>query len=234
MVFEYHDLCWGVFGVSDGVRIQPDGFIWLGGQRRGHVVYAGYATLRTLLRDSGNFACEHRRRLSRRWRLANYVVFSPIISRSIARPSPEGTLIFFIGRRVAKALRDGGGMRRSWELRKLGRRRHFKAGHLRWLHIACGRCRRRKKAHGVERHTSMHRGDPWTSQKPACPDAVQTSGEETSKPWDLVDGERETGSRGVLTDLSREPPFDRKCAPPQPPTTDFANYDQLPYDQLHE
>ena len=48
---------------------------------------------------------------------------------------------FFLRCRVAKVPRNGENLRRTSILTKLGRRRHFKVRHLRWLDIACGKVR---------------------------------------------------------------------------------------------
>ena len=60
-------------------------------------------------------------------------------------------------------------------------------------------------AHEEEWRTSTYGGDPWMSQTQVCPDVVNVSGQVMSTPLDLADGERETGSGGVPTDVAREP-----------------------------
>ena len=58
---------------------------------------------------------------------------------------------------------------------------------------------------GEEWQNSLHRGDPWVSQKPDRSEEAQVPMEVTRGPLDLGDVERDTGSGGDSTDLTRGP-----------------------------
>ena len=66
------------------------------------------------------------------------------------------------------------------------------------------------------RRTSMHRGNPRTSQIPACPDVVRVLGEIAGKPEDLGDREQGNGSEAVSTDKTREAPMASPRSSPAP------------------
>ena len=54
-------------------------------------------------------------------------------------------------------------------------------------------------------HSPAHGADPSPSLTPACPVAVQVSGEVTNKHLNLVGVEQGTGKGGISTDLAKEP-----------------------------
>ena len=157
MAPEYHDLCRG-----GSQRIQRS----LDPIRRMHSV--GRTTTTTCCsrrsrhpRDTSlsvlsgrSYACDHRKRPLRRWRIANYAVYSRTIRHSIARILPLEIPFYATRHRDAEAPVDGGDLRKFRGLMKRKLRRHFKVRRSRCPEIARGKGRRKKKSMKMS-------GRPW-------------------------------------------------------------------------
>ena len=189
---------------------------------------------------SGQFAQQWELRIR-----AQEMVIEEVANRKLRRPlaynkSPNradiaiGDSVLFYKAQSLKSLPRWRGPARILDIHETGATVTFQSQTLKVARYCVRKRQEEKDAQEEEWQTSMHRGDPCMSQTPARPDGAQVSKEVTTRPLDLVDRQRETGSGGVPTDLMREPsltfprsiPVPGSPPPSAQPPTDFSMNDK--------